>query len=289
MYPGTPVYVCLSGGLDSSAATVIAQRHFPDVTAVSFDLDRGAAPPSADRVAAERLAADLGMPLLTVTVTAETVLDGLDAVLVEGIDWRDFNVHAALVNIALARGIAEHCATHHPDTTPLVLTGDLANEYVCDYKPEQYRGETYYSLPRLAPAALQWALIRGVETSHREVGPFQRYGLPLVQVYAPAVDHYLALPEDFLGDPARKDRLCQLMFGDLLPDYIYGRPKTRAQVGDAETGRGVLGACVDNGVDRTWLRQRFAQLHGVSEPSALDRFMRAGRYRSAVPTPGDDR
>ena len=288
-HPGTPVYVCLSGGLDSSAATVLARRHFADVTAVSFDLDRAGAPPSADRLAAERLAADLGMPLLSVTVTVESVLDGLDTALVEGIDWRDFNVHAALVNVALARGIAEHCAAHHPHTAPLVLTGDLANEYVCDYKAEQYRGETYYSLPRLAPAALQWVLIRGVETSHREVGPFQAYGLPLVQVYAPAVDHYLALPEDFLAEPARKDRLCQLMFGDLLPDYIYGRPKTRAQVGDAETGRGVLGACVDNGIDRAWLRQRFSQLHGVSDPSLLDRFIRAGRYRSSVPTPGEKR
>jgi asparagine synthetase B (glutamine-hydrolysing) len=288
VYPRTPVYVCLSGGLDSSAATVLARRHFADVTAVSFDLDRDGAPPSADRLAAERFAADLGMPLLTVTATVESVLDGLDTALAEGIDWRDFNVHAALVNVALARGIAEHCAVHHPDSRPLVLTGDLANEYVCDYKAEQYRGETYYALPRLSPAALQWALIRGVETSHREVGPFQAYDLPVVQVYAPAVDHYLSLSEDFLADPARKDRLCQLMFGDLLPDYIYGRPKTRAQVGDAETGRGVLGACVDNGIDRAWLKQRFSQLHGVSDPSLLDRFIRAGRYRSSVPTPGDD-
>jgi asparagine synthetase B (glutamine-hydrolysing) len=288
-HPATPVYVCLSGGLDSSGVTVLVRRHFPDVTAVSFDLDRGSEPASADRQAAERLAADLGLPLLTVTATTDNVLDGLDTALVEGIDWRDFNVHAALVNVALARGIAEHAAAHHPGATPLVLTGDLANEYVCDYKPEQYRGETYYALPRLSPAALQWALIRGIETSHREVGPFQAYGLPLVQVYAPAVDHYLALPEDLLADPARKDRLCQLVFGELLPDYIYGRPKTRAQVGDAETGRGVLGACVDNGIDRSWLRQRFAKLHEVSDPSDMDRFMRAGRYRSAVPTSGDNR
>jgi asparagine synthetase B (glutamine-hydrolysing) len=276
------IFVCLSGGLDSSGVAALAQRHFAEVTAVSFDLERGNQPSSADRRAAERLAGDLGLPLLRVTVTDEALLAGLDTALSNGIDWRDFNVHAALVNVALAQGIAAACDPEELNGV-LVLTGDLANEYLSDYHAEQYGGVTYYDLPRLPTWTLQRVLIRGLETSHREVGPFQAQGLALVQVYAAAVDEYLTLPAPFLADPARKDRLSRMVFGDLIPDYVYARPKTRAQTGDPDAGRGVLGVCVEHGIDQNRLRQRFLELHRVSDPSALDRFIRAGRYRSSLP------
>lgn len=276
---GAQVFVCLSGGLDSSGVAILARRHFRHVTAVSFDLERNGEPPSADRTTAQRLAGDLRLPLLTVTVSVDRLLEGLDIALTEGIDWRDFNVHAALVNVALARGIAEARAASDPPAPALVLTGDLANEYLCDYHPETYRGRTYYRLPGLAPAALQELLVRGVETSHREIGPFQAWDLPVAQIYAPVVDHYLRLPEAFLCDPQRKERLSRLIFPNEIPEYVYSRPKTRAQVGDAESGRGVLAACVDRGIDDAWLCRRFAELHRITDPTALQRFMRAGRYR----------
>ncbi len=284
-HPGAEVFVCLSGGLDSSGIAVLARTYFSQVTAVSFDLERGGAPPSADRSTAERLARDLGLPLLAVTVTENRLLEGLDVALAEGIDWRDFNVHAALVNVALARGIAEAGTPGGPGRPSLVLTGDLANEYLCDYHPEHYRGRTYYPLPRLPPAAIRRALVRGLDTSHREIGPFQAWGLPVVQPYAPAVDHYLGLPEAFLGDPQRKERLSRLVFRDQIPDYVYTRPKTRAQVGDADTGRGVLAVCVDRGIDQDCLQRRFAELHRVTDAAALQKFLRAGRYRSSIPRP----
>jgi hypothetical protein len=183
------------------------------------------------------------------------------------------------VNYALAREIA---AARGPAEC-LVLTGDLPNEYLVDYHAEQLGGRTYYALPRLSPPALQAALVRGLDTSHREVGPIQAWGLPAVQVYAPAVDHYLALPDEFLADPHRKDKLSRLLFGDRIPEYVYTRPKTRAQVGDVEVGRGVLGLCLDRGIDAAALRERFTELHGVRDPAALDRFIRAGRYRASAP------
>ena len=48
------VYVCLSGGLDSSGIAALASDTFPDVVAVSFDLKRPHAGPSDDRVVAAR-------------------------------------------------------------------------------------------------------------------------------------------------------------------------------------------------------------------------------------------
>jgi asparagine synthetase B (glutamine-hydrolysing) len=272
------VFVCLSGGLDSSGVAVLAREHFRNVVGVSFDLQRPGYAPSEDRATAEHLAKDIGIPLLCVTVTEDELLEPLDTVLVEGSDWRDFNVHAALVNAALARGIAASCSG-----PSVVLTGDFPNEFLVDYHPETYRGEVYYRLPRLALAALQMALVRGLETSHREVGPFQAWGLPVLQPYAVAADHYVALPSAFLSLPDRKQRLSRMIFGNKIPSYVYSRPKARAQVGGGAVGGGVLAACIDNGIDDAWLRRRFAELHYVTDITALDRFIRGGRYRAMIP------
>jgi Asparagine synthase len=277
-YPDRRVYVCLSGGLDSTGVAVLARLHFPDVVAVSFDLLRSNGSTSADRRAAERLAADLGIPLLPVTVGESELLDSLDTVLREAIDWRDFNVHAGLVNLALASGIA----AAHTATDALILTGDFPNEYLVDYHPEVLGGQTYYALPRLPAATLQSVLVRGLETSHREIGPFQSRDLAVVQIYGPAVEHYLALPASFLADPLRKERLCRLMFGNAIPDYVYSRPKTRAQIGDPEGDGGVLGVCLAHGIDARTLRRRFAELHRTTD-SELNRFIIGGRYVASVP------
>ena len=51
------------------------------------------------------------MPFLDATVSEEELLEHIDPVLIEGIDWRDFNVHAALVNAVLADTIARDVAT----------------------------------------------------------------------------------------------------------------------------------------------------------------------------------
>ncbi len=276
-------YVCLSGGLDSSTITVLAREHFSDLVAVSFDLLRPGGGESEDRRVARRLARELGLELLEVTVGADALLDALDTVLIEGIDWRDFNVHAGLVNAALADGIRDASS----DESPLVVTGDLANEFLADYEPETHAGATYYRLPRLELGALRASLVRGLDTTHREVGVFAAWGLPLVQPFAVAVDHYLSIPSRFLADGDRKERLCKAIVGSLLPEYVYGRSKTRAQLGGPGAEGGVLAVCVDRGLGSRELRRRFAQLSGVEDESALDRFIRAGRYRAAVPSTGD--
>jgi asparagine synthetase B (glutamine-hydrolysing) len=277
-HPRATVFVCLSGGLDSSGIAVLAREHFTNVVAVSFDLQREGNVRSEDRINAERLARDGGIRLIRVTAEENRLLAAMDVVLVEAIDWRDFNVHAGLVNAALAEGIAALS-----EREALVLTGDFPNEFLVDYHPETYRSREYYRLPRLSPAPLRASLVRGLETSHREVGPFQAWGLPVVQPYSVLADYYVALPPTFLQMADRKERLSRLMFGDRIPSYVYARPKTRAQVGGARVGGGVLGLCIEHGIDQAWLRRRFADLHRVTDLSALDRFIRGGRYRAAIP------
>ena len=276
-YRGADVFVCLSGGLDSAGIAVLAREHFPNVTAVSFDVRRAGGHVSEDRRSAKRLAQHLGLPLLCVDPTEDQVLDTLDAVLVEGVDWRDFNVHCGVVNACLALGIAA------ASPGGVVLTGDFPNEFLVDYHAETYRGRVYYRLPRMPRAAQRAALVRGLETSNREVGPFQAWGLRVIQPYAAVADLFLALPPDFLEYPDRKERLYRLVFGRAIPEYVYRRPKTRAQLGDPQAGSSVLSILADRGLDDGWLRRRFAELHRVRDLAALERFIRGGRYRAATP------
>ena len=283
-HSGARAFVCLSGGLDSSGIAALAQEHFPGLVAVSFDLDRHRGQASEDRLAAGRLARDLGLPLLEATVSGQQLLEHVDTALLEGIDWRDFNVHAALVNAALGEAIADAVRGEDKREPVLVFTGDLANEFLADYEPERYRGSTYYGLPKLAKPALRRILVRGLDTSHREIGVFAAWGLAAVQPYAAAADAYLALPDAFISSPDCKALLCREMLGERLPGYVFSRRKARAQVGGPDVGGGVLGLCVDRGFDAAKLKRRFAELHGVSDLSSLDRFIRTGVYRSAVPS-----
>jgi asparagine synthetase B (glutamine-hydrolysing) len=275
---GAHFFVCLSGGLDSSGIAALARDRLPGVTAVSFDLERRRGE-SEDRRVARRLARDLDLPLMCVDASSTSLLEKLDVVLGEGVDWRDFNVHAGLVNAAIAEGIA---ASASANARTVVLTGDLANEFLADYAEERYRGATYYELPRLPLPALRDALIRGLDTSNREIGVFAAWGADVVQPYAVAADLYLSLPASLLTSTEAKQKVGRAVFGDLLPEYVFGRAKVRAQVGSSDGDRGVLGLCIDNGIDARYLRNRFAYIHHVTD-AALDRFIRGGTYRSEVP------
>jgi asparagine synthetase B (glutamine-hydrolysing) len=275
---GADFFVCLSGGLDSSGIAALARERIPGLKAVSFDLE-GRDGESEDRRIARRLASDLELPLMCVTASPASLLDKLDIVLEEGVDWRDFNVHAGLVNAAIAEAIT----VSDGEERKIVLTGDLANEFLADYGEERYRGATYYELPRLRGRALRDALVRGLDTSNREVGIFAAWGAEVVQPYAVAVDFYLSLPPSLLESPEGKQSLGRAIFGDLVPDYVYARPKVRAQVGSSQGDRGVLGLCIDHGMDAQYLRDRFAHLHGVRS-DALDHLIRGGTYRSGTPT-----
>lgn len=290
-YEGARAFVCLSGGLDSSGVAALAREHFPDVVAVSFSLERKRASKSEDWAAGRRLARELEIAWLDATESERVLLDSVDLVLLEGIDWRDFNVHTALVNAALARAVDAAVSSRESGTSVIVLTGDLPNEFLADYQPERYQGAAYYTLPRVSPAMLRQMLIAGLDSCNREVGIFEAWNLPVVQPYAAAVDLYMALPPAFLERADRKQQLARSIFGNALPDYVYNRPKVRAQIGSAgDISGSVLAACIDHGLDQAELRRRFASLHKVGRPAALGRLIRAGRYWSAVPrvSIGDD-
>jgi asparagine synthetase B (glutamine-hydrolysing) len=281
---GRPLYVTVSGGLDSTTIAALARRHLGVFTAVTFAIRDDSGRPTEDLAYATRVANDLDVPLRVVYATADELLDLLDVALVYGQDWRDFNVHCALVNAVIGRAIAgDEAARGRP--RPVLLTGDAMNELVADYTPVAYRGRDYYALPQLPPGELRRVLVQGLDAGDREIGVFACYGLDALQPYTLCADAYAALPSGCLDRPDAKQRLVRAVMGNAIPAYVYDRPKVRAQVGGAGEVRGTLAALVDRGIDAAWLERRFCELFEL-ERSQLRSAIRAGMYRFPTIYPG---
>ncbi|MBI4638155.1 MAG: hypothetical protein HY727_17605 [Candidatus Rokubacteria bacterium] len=271
--------VCLSGGIDSGVIAGFARKYFRDVTAYTYGFAEPRHPKSEDASYAERLADVLQIPFRFVPASSEDVLAAVEDAVCHGQDWRDFNVHCAIVNEILARAIRRDAERSGAESPSLVLTGDLANEFLADYTAVSYNGEEYYRLPRLSPGDLRGVLIRGLDAGDREVGIFNHHGLDVIQPYGLVVDPYLRLPGAFLGAARAKQTLAREIAGDLLPSFVLDRVKVRAQIGSATEPAGILPVLAAGGCDAGWLRKAFCRLFMVREEAFLGRFIRTGRYR----------
>jgi asparagine synthetase B (glutamine-hydrolysing) len=274
---GRTVYVTLSGGLDSTTIAAMARKTFDDLHAVSFAIEgEDAGGPGTDLHFARRAAADLGIPLVEIVAAADEVAALVDDVLVYGQDFRDFNVHCALVNAAIGRALG----VRHADdgSRPVVLTGDTMNELLADYTPVQLEGREYYGLPNLGPGRIRRFLVGGLDAGDREVGVFDHFGVDTVQPYALCAAEYAALPGSLVAEDGAKSRLVQAVMGTDVPPYIYDRPKVRAQVASQDKPSGTLALLVGRGIDQARLTERFAELMGVPADE-VPRLIRAGFYR----------
>jgi asparagine synthetase B (glutamine-hydrolysing) len=272
---GRPLYVTMSGGLDSTTVAVLTRELVGDFVGVTFRVE-GPEGGRDDLHFARRVAESLGVPLEVVTVPRQALLDLVDPVLVYGQDFRDFNVHCGLVNAALAAALGRR---HPPGgVRPVVLTGDTMNELVADYTPVEYGARQYYGLPALSMGKMRKVLVNGLDSGDREVGIFAHHGVDTIQPYALCPEVYTELPGPLLAEPGAKQRIARLVMGERVPSFIYDRPKVRAQVGSSEQVGGTLAALVDQGIDAAELERRFCALTGI-EPRALRSWIRAGYYR----------
>jgi asparagine synthetase B (glutamine-hydrolysing) len=278
------VCVCVSGGLDSGLIAALANRYFTKVTFYTYGFVGGEGPTD-DAVYGRRLAEFLRRPSRYVPAGAAQVLGAIDRALLYGQDWRDFNVHCAMVNELVAQAIRQDWIDAGEGEPPLVLTGDLMNEILADYTTVHYDGRTYYRVPRLELDALRTVLIKGLDAGDREVGVFARHGLDLIQPYGLLIDRFLDLPSALVTGPDPKQRLMRAIAGDLLPAWIFERGKVRAQIGSAKEPVGILPLMHEAGYDAGWLQTRFAQIAGVENASSLKDFIRSGRYRSTTMFP----
>lgn len=271
------VCICLSGGLDSGLIAAFAKKYFHGIRCYTYGFLSPNAVVSEDAESAGRLAAFLSAPLRFVPAGEVDILRVVDQALVSGQDWRDFNVHCAIVNELLAEAIEQDF--RGSTSRPLVLTGDLMNEFLSDYSPVTYEGREYYRLPKLEPNALRTALIEGLDAGDREVGVFARHGIDLVQPYGLLADRYFQVPTSLICGAGGKQRLVHAVAGDLLPSWIFERPKVRAQIGTAHEPVGILPVLVNAGCDGKWLTTTFCKLLGVEQDQTLHTFIRRGHYR----------
>jgi len=273
-----PVYLTLSGGLDSSTVATFATSHLPrsQLTAVTLHVEDGRPiAEGTDLHAARAVAERLELPLRELVVKPESIPELLDDVLLYGQDFRDFNVHCALVNAAIARELSGHGAS----SPAFVLTGDGANELMSDYEAVDLQGRSYYELPKLSRAALRRFLIRGLDAGDREVGVFARFGLACIQPFLLAARAFAAVPGALIDDRTAKSRLARRVLGDRIPKLIFERPKVRAQCGREGEPSGTLATLIRAGIDQSALIERFKALYGV-DAGFVRGLIRAGMYRT---------
>lgn len=276
-FPRKRVYVAFSGGLDSTVILALAKERWSEVVGITFGVEdeQGRLRQSDDLDASARLAEHFGIRREVIRAPPRQMLESIDPVLVKGQDHRDFNVHCGMVNWQLARGLAELAS----ESDPLILTGDGMNELTADYSAVEYEGRVHYALPRLKPSQMRRFLVEGLDAGDREVGIYAAHGIRCVQPYLLTADTYLGLDGDILDQPMGKQKFVELTWGERIPDFVYRRPKVRAQEGSAGTATGSMAVALDAGFDSRALLRRFAELFGITERSARG-LIRAGRYRS---------
>ena len=272
-HKGAEFFVCLSGGLDSSGIAAIARG--PGIKAVSFDLDRQDGE-SDDRRVARRLADDLGLPLICVTTPPMSCSRSSTSCSRKVSTGATSTFTPDSSTQQSPRRSQDRTGTHRRSCSPAISrTNSSPTTAKSDIAAQRTTGSLVFEVrtPRCTCPRTRYIESRD--------GGLPPRGAQVVQPYAVAVDLYLSLPRSLLESPQGKQRLGRAIFGDLLPDYIYTRPKVRAQVGSSQGDRGVLGLCIDHGIDSQHLRYRFA-LHGI-DADELDSFIRGGTYRSGIP------
>ncbi len=290
-YPDAKFVVCLSGGLDSSVIASFATQFLPNVTAVSFsytdpesicgdikgevDKSNGRGL-SEDFVSACNVADLLGIPLVPILRPYDAVVGAIKDSILLGQDWRDFNVHCAVVNLFLAQSIR----ALYPEKDVVVLTGDLMNEYVCDYRSEEIDGTAYYQQPRISLARRRRFFVRGLDAGDREIGVFSAFRLKVVQPFSVVAKNYMEVPASLLEDEEIKYTLNGHLLNDQIHDAI-NKSKTRAQVGGKD--KGTLGAFHRLGINQKDLEGYWSRMFSNDGDNPTD-IIQFGRYRHPAST-----
>jgi asparagine synthetase B (glutamine-hydrolysing) len=289
-FKGSTFVVCLSGGLDSTLITCLAAKRIPGLMATCFTYisDEGfkrwlsGCPVqdlpcvSDDFRTAFQIAQKLDIPLLPVLRSKASVASQVSNVVRLCQDWRDFNVHCAVVNLF----IAQQLRCEFPSRPIVVLTGDLMNELVCDYREEFVGGEMYYRQPQVPLSVKRRFFVRGLDAGDREIGVFNAFDLTLAQPFAVVAREYMEIPSNILEEP---DAKMYLNGGLISPEVLQmvSHVKQRAQVGGVDGGTLAvfhrLGLRQED-LYRLWVRGVRESLRG-SDPSDLIQF---GRYRTTV-------
>ena len=267
---GWTLCVALSGGLDSTIIASKAAEYLKNPVAFTLDLGK-----SEDCEKSQKIAKYLGISHIIFSTDEEKIINALNRAPALCQDYRDFNVHCAALNILLAKNIKHYVQSNNSlnEDKIIVLTGDLMNEFTGDYEGEIIDGIEYYRLPMVGKKELQNVLIRGLDTSDREISIFKEYGLKCIQPFAALYDLYYSVDESVLTTNDPKKLMNSFLIDSDTLDFIP-KVKLRAQVGSREN-MGILGICHKKGINNKIFRNNL--LEGLSSNSGLIPIF-AGRY-----------
>ena len=260
------IALALSGGLDSSTLLAVGSKHL-EITAHTLEL-----PDSVDASLAKEIAYQCSSKFYKHPVSQKDVINSLNRSPILCEDWRDFNVHCATLNHLLADKIKKSNAH-----IKIIITGDLMNEYVCDYQDEPYKGKLYYQLPKISLKSLQKWLVAGLSTSSREDRVFDSLGFFLIQPYAIAYDIYSLLSESDLSVPNLK-RKCNLIDDEAWLSELISTEKIRSQIGNKKN-MGILGMAIDASLDNKEFAKFIAQASGLNVED-ITQLIFGGKFRT---------
>jgi asparagine synthetase B (glutamine-hydrolysing) len=125
---GNTCIVCLSSGLDSTIIAYYAKKVFKKVITINLHFNSKNYPTKPiEKVNSSKIAELLNTNHKNISISFEEIFSDLNKIIYSCQDWRDFNVHCAFLNYAIAKYIKKN-NLNYP-----VLTGDLMNEYFADY------------------------------------------------------------------------------------------------------------------------------------------------------------
>ena len=268
--------ICLSGGLDSTLLTFLASQEFDNIDVVSavledkkFDYKKNSK--SHDFIQAKEIGAELKVNFNSIYIEPKKIFKDLTKILKASQDWRDYNIHCAVLNYYIGKYISENFNSNEY----IVLTGDFMNEAFADYTSEIIKGNEYYKQPNFSQKVRQRFFLNGLDTSDREIGIFASFGLSCIQPYSFVLEQYKLLTNDDLSEDNAKYKIN----GSLLPKSILNKinkQKVRAQVGDFSGG--ILGHFIKKGITDKMLIKIFSEEFNLNQKFMND-FIQIGVYK----------
>lgn len=269
--------ICLSGGLDSTLIAFLASQEFDNIEVVSAVLedkkiDSKKNSKSHDFIHAKDIGLALRVNFNSINIKPKRIFKDLKKILRASQDWRDYNIHCAVLNYY----ISEYIFNNFNTSEYVVLTGDFMNEAFADYTSEFIDGNEYYKQPKFSQKVRQRFFLNGLDSSDREIGIFSSFGLSCIQPYSFVLDQYKLLTNNDLLEDSVKYRIN----GSLLPKSLLNKinkQKIRAQVGDS--GGGILGHFVKNGISDKKLIKIFSEEFNLDQGFMND-FIQIGVYKT---------
>jgi hypothetical protein len=184
-------------------------------------------------------------------------------------DWRDFNLHCGSLNFQIAKYIKNKYGNNIP-----IFTGDFMNELFADYSSEIINGKEFYKQLKVSNyLRSKWFTLR-LDTSDRENGIFNKFGLILFQPYFVVIDMFKNMDKNFLNKNSKHE-----FNKKIIPKSLYEilpKNKVRAQITDKEGG--ILKYFIDQKLTEKKIIEIFSKKFKFSK-NWLRKFIVFGRYK----------